>query len=279
MWRRILLIAVVGCALSWGDLSVAPAGEMQLVHSIDLPDGVLSAYDLAWDGQYLYVPALAPTGAGSWGAGTYKLNAATGEVVSLLALEGLPLRSGAAWDGADLWTTRAVGASLVGPPVYTHTMERLSTDDGTVLWSETYVDSNVSPAGLAWDGSHLWLSDPNNLQINRIDPLSMSVVASFSAPGTDPRGLAWDGNSLWCVDGASDLVYQLDTAGNVIESWTVPGSDPFGITFDGEYFWVSDNDALQVHQLAVPEPSVMWLLSSGALFVAIAMCRRFCRSV
>ena len=51
--------------------------------------------------------------------------------------------------------------------------------------------------------------------------------------------MAFDGEFLWNVDYDDNMIYKLDTSGNVLCSFKSPGDDPIGATFDGRYLWVA----------------------------------------
>jgi hypothetical protein len=97
------------------------------------------------------------------------------------------------------------------------------------------------PAGLAWDGQHLWNADFRSGRLYCLQPTTGVVVDSLVCPGV-LSGLAWDGEHLWqaLVDenwlrainpGSHDFDRTL-----VVEGATRLG----GATWDGERLWVVD---------------------------------------
>jgi fibronectin type 3 domain-containing protein len=66
---------------------------------------------------------------------------------------------------------------------------------------------------------------------------TVSIMSSFSSPGSRPHGLAWDGQSLWMIDNLENI-YQLDTLGNVLK--TIPFGDYFDrdLSWDGTGLWI-----------------------------------------
>ena len=101
--------------------------------------------------------------------------------------------------------------------------------------------------GLAWDGSHLWLSDISTRRAYRLDATSCSVVSSIPLPGTLPTGLAWDGTYLWSSDANTDRYYQLNPSnGAVISSFASPGIFPTGLTHHAGNLWGADINCTNV---------------------------------
>ena len=75
-----------------------------------------------------------------------------------------------------------------------------------------FASPGIDPKGLAWDGSHLWVSDNSDDMLYRMT-IAGDVVAATSAPGSSPWGLTFDGLDLWVLDDADDRLYQIDISG------------------------------------------------------------------
>jgi hypothetical protein len=81
---------------------------------------------------------------------------------------------------------------------------------------------------------------------------SQVVVDFFTAPGDDATwGLTWDGQSLWSASVAPDdnVIYRLDTLGNVISSFFWDKGIVSGMTWDGQYLWLSENSTGNIYQV------------------------------
>jgi len=103
------------------------------------------------------------------------------------------------------------------------------------------VPDGYQPKGLAWDGSHLWLSTASGSAYN-IHRLTTDgvVVSTCNAASIKPSGLAWDGTHLRVTNTSNDIVYRLDTDCGV-ESWfAAPGPHTRGAAWEGETLWLSD---------------------------------------
>jgi hypothetical protein len=79
---------------------------------------------------------------------------------------------------------------------------------------------DADPAGLAWDGTSLWLAGRKSRRIYRIDPVSGEVRESFPAPGRFPTCLAFEGGRLWHSDARTRTLYCL-VKGKVIRQFAL----------------------------------------------------------
>jgi C1A family cysteine protease len=209
------------------------ASDLPIVKSFPSPTS--APRGLAYDGTYLYV---AQASSDDY---IYKVDPDTGTVIDTYSwtLSGFPI--GLAWDGANFYVSDDTsglvyvvdtgfnlvrqfsapetwqrdmaynGTSLLEATAYTDRIWTLDTDDGTVI--DVFPAPLDGPAGLAWDGEHIWLSNSDFLggddYIYKLDT-DGTVLEQYNSPGTFPVGLAFDGRYLWCVDWSTDTVYQLD---------------------------------------------------------------------
>jgi len=70
---------------------------------------------------------------------------------------------------------------------------------------------------LAWDGSHIWLSDSIENLIYKLDT-DGTVIEQYQGPGSIPTGLAFDGSHLWLVDWGTDTIYKLKTDASMVSA-------------------------------------------------------------
>ncbi len=75
------------------------------------------------------------------------------------------------------------------------------------------------------------------------------VETQFQAPGPAPRGIAWDGSDLWNTDSETDLVYHLNSAGEMLGSFSAPGTSPQGIVWANAFFWLVDSDSRKIFKI------------------------------
>jgi len=130
------------------------------------------------------------------------------------------------------------------PQGVTATAQRSITIPALILTS--FPVSSPAPVGLAWDGSHLWVSDTNTDKITR-RTISGSIVKQIDSPCGDPFDLAWDGTHLWVIDawgsdGDGNKLYKLNTNGDVVGNpVSVPADYSTGLTWDGQFLWAADS--------------------------------------
>lgn len=116
--------------------------------------------------------------------------------------------------------------------------------------------------GLTYDGANIWVANPEDDLLHKVDFSSGAILATFPAPGGDtalwggPDGLAWDGANLWVMADSNDephQIYKVDpTNGNVITSFPSPGPESDGLTFDGTSLYLSDS---QNNRIYILDPS------------------------
>jgi hypothetical protein len=106
------------------------------------------------------------------------------------------------------------------------------------------VSPNPSPGGVTWDGTCVWQGNYfGSPVLQRIDPVTCTVVRTIPAPDVYIGGLAWDGTSLWVCDEESAQIYRVDPLnGNVLSTIPAPafgsGSpNSSDLAWDGHYLW------------------------------------------
>ena len=107
------------------------------------------------------------------------------------------------------------------------------------------------PAGLTWDGQHLWVSDFHTDKIYELNTQG-KVLRTLSSPAYYPIGLAFDGKYLWNADSKGLIpqgdeyhrgkIFKIDPkTGDVLKTLDAPTPSPSGLTWDGHYLWCVDN--------------------------------------
>lgn len=93
---------------------------------------------------------------------------------------------------------------------YYNMIYQLNPAYGSVLASFTFPGGE--PAGLTWDGNHLFAIDKQNLMLLEMDTTGNLIdSASIASLGTDPEGLTFDGEYFWVTENTTDLIYQIDS--------------------------------------------------------------------
>ena len=109
------------------------------------------------------------------------------------------------------------------------------------------VPVGLSPDGLAWDGSLLWVANGNDDSVMGIDPATGRLVRTFSV-GNGPLNLLWDGSGLWVAHWLSGSVVRYDVADGTSQVQASVDS-PIALAWDGAYLWVASRENDMVVQL------------------------------
>jgi hypothetical protein len=123
--------------------------------------GLVHLAGLAWDGESLWC-------ASQNDGLIYAVDVSQEQVIQTLRATA-PL-GGLAWDGQHLWAGSASGLALIGEswvedsPV-SYVLLALNLQDGQI---ERRYSLPYWPMGLAWDGSHMWVSDSQNAKLRRV---------------------------------------------------------------------------------------------------------------
>jgi len=102
---------------------------------------------------------------------------------------------------------------------------------------QTYSEGG-SPAGIAFDGTNLWVTNVSGNSVTALLASTGAVVGTYSV-GSYPRGIAFDGTNIWVANQNSNNVSKLlASSGMVVGTYPV-GSQPIAIAFDGTNIWVT----------------------------------------
>ena len=234
--------------------------------------------DIAFDGQNIWVVDNGLIG--NDGPTITKINPDTNEILFTDELEGSP--SDVIYDGVNIW----IGGSIlhkVSPS--SNTIDVVATEavnltfDGAHIWGVTEwlgqelvkinpvtgsVLSTINVGqdihGIASNGNYLWVSQPFDDTISKIDIAANRVIDTFpikvAKPGKwfdwvsdtvfeysdyeidRPWDVEFDGRYLWVAHLNDASISKIDIANNqVLENISI-GEHPQDIEFDGSYIWV-----------------------------------------
>ncbi|MCK4940960.1 immune inhibitor A [candidate division WOR-3 bacterium] len=142
---------------------------------------------------------------------------------------------GCTFDGTDLWIADDLG-----------TLYKVDAATGAIIGSWS-APGGGGACGLAWDGTHLWMSNYSSNTVYEIDPATVTVISQFTVPGSMMFDLAYDGANLYAAFGNAAYILGFTTTGVVIDSihatYTSGNVRPFGLAYvptgAGE-LWTSD---------------------------------------
>ena len=70
------------------------------------------------------------------------------------------------------------------------------------------VSVGTGPAGIAFDGTHIWVTNDSSNNVSKIDISTNQVVATVSVD-TNPWGIAFDGTHIWVANWGSNNVSKI----------------------------------------------------------------------
>jgi transglutaminase-like putative cysteine protease len=137
----------------------------------------------------------------------------------------------------------AVGATLAAP-----SEEPASTEP----WTDAFALAAQRPAGMAYDGTRLWLVDRAVPEIVALDPETGAVTDRLPSPGPWPEGLAWDGSRLWVADSEEKKIYGVDPRTKLVDRrFDSPVDAPQGLAWDGAHLWLADGS--KIHNISTED--------------------------
>lgn len=240
MRSRCAILLPVALSLLW-----EPVAAQSIVQTIPLPSTTYwnQAWGIAADSTGLYLSS-----------GTSTTTAYNYGFIYKLDFNGTPLDSlnpavgysqGLAMDDTSFYYVRRYTA--------TSTIVRL-TRGGIVIDSLRFSSPNRFIGGIAWDGSHVWVSDygptSGSAYLYKIDWNIKTIVDSIRTIGLQPQGIAWDGQYLYYamdLNGSEpnqNLIYQVDPiTGDTVRTIPMPDgpstdSGPKGLAWDGHFLWL-----------------------------------------
>lgn len=105
------------------------------------------------------------------------------------------------------------------------------------------------PAGVAWDGSHLYVVTwtrglGTKYHLLKMDKAGNTIRKTAIKNIPEPTQLAWDGKDLWMSSWFNRRVYKIDAETLEIKGYFRSRIDrTSGIAWDGKYFWVTGTEA------------------------------------
>ena len=97
-----------------------------------------------------------------------------------------------------------------------------------------------NPAGMAFDGTALWIGNEGTNTVTKLQPSDGKVLGTYTV-GNGPFALAYDGANIWTDNVSDNTVTKLQArTGTVLGTFPV-GNFPVGIAFDGVNIWVPNN--------------------------------------
>ena len=167
----------------------------------------------------------------------------------------------------DASNTNPTGLEFIGQNLYVGSIPeitKMQTKGKNIgVIKKQFVPPGTDCTGLAFDGEYLWnadfnfdfSTDPPSLGdvafLHKLKP-NGKLVATHIAPGLCPEGLAFDGEFIWHTEWCDNLIYKLNTDGEIVCSYDwIEGGHPIGLTFDGTHLWLSDQSTQMIYKISI----------------------------
>ena len=160
------------------------------------------------------------------GGAVLQVDQEQGVVVDRIPVNGQPgsLVSG----GGALWLASTMGA----------TAERIDPASSTITWTAELAETG--PAAMAYGEGGLWVADSTDQALLELNPLSGSVLQSFSLD-VHPAALALADGLVWVAANNSGTVEGVDPGTGQVVGTVDVGNGPSAIVFSHGYLWVANS--------------------------------------
>jgi len=139
--------------------------------------------------------------------------------------------------------------TLIGKIAFYRRWHGISAEEGYSVHHSLPTPGN-HPAGIAFDGEHLWAVDSLEKKIYKLDPRSGKVCDEFTTPGSLPAGLCWDGRDFFLSDTLSHRIYQCSSKDFAsVSSFAAPGKTPIGLACNSGFLWHVDHDIPKIFKI------------------------------
>ena len=158
--------------------------------------------------------------------------------------------------------TALVAATLVAPPAAFATT-------GSVLTGGSYGFNY--PHGVAFDGTHLWITNQGGDSVTEVNASDGSWVRTLSGGNYGfnvPYDIAFDGSHVWITNAGGRSVTEVNASDG---SWvrTLSGgsyafNSPYALAFDGSHLWVTNYYGNSVTEVNASDGSWVRTVSGGS---------------
>ena len=157
----------------------------------------------------------------------------------------------------------------------------------TIRLVDSFAAPGRGPAGLTWDGRHLWHADFHAGRLFRLEREGVRVVDSFICPGV-LSGLTWDGRHLWQALVDEGWVRAINPTSHDFDR-TIVVADAgrlAGVAWDGQQLWAVSQEQGKLlaidrergevtHTLPVPVAGGGLAYRDGAFWLGAPQAMRF----
>jgi transglutaminase-like putative cysteine protease len=114
------------------------------------------------------------------------------------------------------------------------------------------------PAGLATDGTRLFVADWREARIYQLSAADGKVEKSWAAPTLKPHGLACGDGKLYVSDDHSGRIYAVSLESGVVEqTFEAPGSRPTGLAYADDVLFVMESQSGQIYKVVPADGTIL----------------------
>jgi transglutaminase-like putative cysteine protease len=119
------------------------------------------------------------------------------------------------------------------------------------------------PAGLASDGTDLFVVDWRDAKIHQISATDGKVIRTLPAPTLKPYGLAYGDGKLFVSDDHSGWVYALNASTGIVEnSFEAPGPRPTGLAYGDGSLFILERKSGQISKVTPDDGTILAYLAT-----------------
>lgn len=152
--------------------------------------------------------------------------------------------------------------------------------DGTHMWVANHLGNSINvlrpsdgfkvmtptvslqPVGMAYDGANMWVVSYGSSSVNVLRANDGAPIATYPV-GSQPTFIAFDGSNMWISSSTGNYVSVLRTSDGVHVMTPTVGTTPQGIAFDGTNMWVVNNGESTVSVLRASDGSPVMTRTVG----------------
>jgi YVTN family beta-propeller protein len=155
-----------------------------------------------------------------------------------------------AFDGEHMWLTSIAGK------VY-----KVNAKTGVKVAELDF--SEQQPAGVVFDGTHIWVSLFAINQVAKVNIITNQIDGG-AATGSGPIGMAFDGTHIWVANsnGVSTLT-KIHAATNLVEATVPVGNGCECVVFDGTHIWALNTNSNTVSKIDITTDAVVFTLPTA----------------
>jgi transglutaminase-like putative cysteine protease len=114
------------------------------------------------------------------------------------------------------------------------------------------------PAGLATDGTDLFVLDWRDAKIHQVSPADGKVKKTLPAPALKGYGLAYGDGKLFVSDDHTGRVYAMDVQSGIVANlFDAPGTQPTGLAYGDKSLFILERKSGQIYKVMPDDGTIL----------------------